>query len=79
MSNVAFLARPLRQKTEFTPSQIRLSPPMGILFFHPSRRRAVFPSPRLFLSPIICGRRQRKPACTSRKGRGLDFTTCVTA
>jgi integrase len=24
---------------------------MGILFFHPSRRRAVFPSPRLFSSP----------------------------
>ena len=36
----------------------RLSLPMGILFFHPSRRRAVFPSPRLFSSPIICDRRQ---------------------
>ena len=57
----------------------RLSPPMGILFFHPSRRRAVFPSRRLFSSPIICDRRQRKPACTSRTGRGLDFTTCVRA
>ena len=57
----------------------RLSPPMGILFFHPSRRRAVFPSPRLFSSPIICDRRQRKPERTSRTGRGLDFTTCVTA
>ena len=57
----------------------RLLPPMGILFFHPSRRRAVFPSPRLFSSPIICDRRQRKPECTSRTGRGLDFTTCVTA
>jgi len=57
----------------------RLLPPMGILFFHPSRRRAVFPSPRQFSSPIICDRRQRKPECTSRTGRGLDFTTCVTA
>jgi len=57
----------------------RLLPPIGILFFHPSSRRAVFPSPRLFSSPIICDRRQRKPECTSRTGRGLDFTTCVTA
>src|SRR6266446_2525811 len=57
----------------------RLLPPTGILFFHPSRGRAVFPSPRLFSSPIICDRRQRKPECTSRTGRGLDFTTCVTA
>jgi CubicO group peptidase (beta-lactamase class C family) len=56
----------------------RPSPPMGILFFHLSGRRAVFPSPRLFSSPIICERRQRKPECTSRTGRGLDFTTCVT-
>src|SRR5258708_1902756 len=57
----------------------RRSPPMGILFFHPLRRRAVFPFPRLFSSPTICDRRQRKPERTSRTGRGLDFTTCVTA
>src|SRR6266576_335830 len=38
----------------------RLTQRVGILFFHPSRRRAAFPSPGLFSSPTICGRQQRK-------------------
>jgi integrase len=29
----------------------------------------VFPSPRLFSSPIICERRQRKPECTFEDGQ----------
>ena len=36
--------------------------------------RAVFPSPRLFSSPIISDRQRRKPECVLRTVRGSDFT-----